>query len=94
MSEIGYRKALIEALGTLDGKDFQARSTGVSRYQSPMMAKLWNNTRKVVETMEKEHGIKGDMPKLRSTRKKVDAYLGSLSEDQARKLVAAIYEGL
>jgi hypothetical protein len=59
-----------------------------------MMARLSSNIDRVIERMEKEHGIKGKMPSLRSSKKKVDAYLGSLSDDQARKLVKAIYEGL
>jgi serine/threonine protein kinase len=94
LSEIGYRGALLEALGTLDGKDFQAKRIGISKDQSPMIAKLSSNIDRVRVRMEKEHGIKGEMPSLRSSKKKVDAYLGSLSDDQARRLVAAIYEGL
>ena len=94
LSEIGYRPALLEALGTLNGKDFQAERMGINKDQSPMMARLSSNIDSVIERMEKEHGIKGKMPSLRSSKKKVDAYLGSLSNDQARKLVEAIYAGL
>ena len=103
LSQVGYKFALIEAMGLTTGEDTPSATLYRGNYfstQNPAFQRISENRMKVVDVLKNRYGIDWDndenVPKkIRTTENLVNnSPLERLGEDEVKDLIDMLYEGV
>jgi predicted unusual protein kinase regulating ubiquinone biosynthesis (AarF/ABC1/UbiB family) len=93
LAQISPKAALIEALGGWNARDFQAASM-MYRGNGPAVQRYMQNVN-AVEAKLKARGLNTDkIPGIRTPMTDIDNYFGNMTDSEAQRLVADIYDGI
>lgn len=93
LAQISPKAALIEALGGWNARDFQAASM-MYRGNGPAVKRYMQNVNNV-EAKLKARGLDPDkIPGIRTPMADIDKYFGSMTDSEAQRLIADVYDGI
>ena len=93
LAQVSPKAALIEALGGWNARDFQAASM-MYRGNGPAVKRYMQNVN-AVEAKLKARGLNTDkIPGIRTPMTGIDNYFGNMTDSEAQRLVADIYDGI
>ena len=95
LAQISPRAALVEALGTTTGRDWQASGMEVGYSKSPVAQRLVDNARRVRAELNRMGVDSGGLPEIRSNDAKLDRVFGrNVSDKDAERLIQMVYDGI
>ena len=93
LSQINPRAALVEAIGTTNGRDWQASDLNPTGTKTQTAERLVQNIRNVKAEL-RLRGI-DDLPAIRSNDKTLDSVFGGkVSDKEAERLIQMVYDGI
>jgi tRNA A-37 threonylcarbamoyl transferase component Bud32 len=93
LAQVSPKAALIEALGGNNGKDWQGTDL-LFLAGGPKVRKYYDNVKAVEKKLEAQGLDLARVPGIRTPIEKINSYLGPMTDSQAQKLVAEIYDGI
>ncbi len=95
LAQINPRAALVEAIGTTTGRDWQAQDMPVGYSRTPMAQRLTKNIREVKLELSRMGVDPGDLPNIRSNDAMLDRVFGkNVSDKDAERLIKMVYDGI
>lgn len=91
LAQLSYRAALVEALGTFNGRDWQADGMNDSLIGAPKIKKLQKNVRSVHEKIKSKYGTTV-RHEIRSSDEDLDDL--PFDEQEAKRYIKMIYQGV
>lgn len=93
LAQISPRAALVEALGTTNGRDWQASGVNPTGTDTPIAKRLTQNIRNVRAEL-RLLGV-DTLPDIRSNDKKLESVFGGkVSDKEAERLIRMVYDGI
>jgi hypothetical protein len=93
LAQLGPKAALIEALGGWYGGDWQAASK-LYKANGPAARKYIDNINKAQKKLRKMGIDPEQAPEIRSPMEAIEKYFGKLTDREAQKMIAEIYDGI
>lgn len=93
LAQISPKAALIEALGTTNGRDWQARRMQVGAYTTPAVERFVINAQAVRDQMKRDHGVVINM-EIRSPAARIESAFGKMTDKEAEAYIARLYDGI
>jgi serine/threonine protein kinase len=93
LAQVSPKAALIEALGGNNGKDWQGTDI-LFLAGGPKVRKYYDNVKAVEKKLEAQGLDLARIPGIRTPIEKINSYLGPMTDSQAQRLVAEIYDGV
>lgn len=93
LAQISPKAALIEALGTTNGRDWQAERMGVENYTTPTVKRFVSNAQAVRDQMKRDHGVVINMD-IRSPADRIESAFGKMTDKEAEAYIARLYDGI
>jgi hypothetical protein len=91
LAQVSPKAALIEALGTTNGQDWQADRMDVGGYNTPAVKRFVSNAAKVRDRMRREHRVQINMG-IRSPMDQINTAFGKMTDKDAETYLAQLYE--
>jgi hypothetical protein len=91
LAQVSPKAALVEALGTTNGQDWQADRMDVGGYNTPAVKRLVSNAAKVRDRMRREHRVQINMG-IRSPMDQINTAFGKMTDKDAETYLAQLYE--
>jgi len=93
LAQISPKAALIEALGTTNGRDWQAERMQVGDYNTRSVQRFVSNSQKVRDKMEKDFGVRVNA-EIRSPIDRVNGIFGRMTDQDAERYINELYDGI
>jgi hypothetical protein len=93
LAQVSPKAALVEALGTTNGRDWQANRMDVGGYNTPAVKRFVSNAAKVRDRMRREHRVQINMD-IRSPMDQINTAFGKMTDKDAETYLTQLYEGI
>jgi hypothetical protein len=93
LAQISSKAALIEALGTTNGRDWQADRMQVGTYNTRAVQRFVANSQRVRDKMDRDFGVRINA-EIRSPRDRIESMFGKMSDRDAENLINELYDGI
>ena len=93
LAQVSPKAALIEALGTTNGRDWQAERMQVGDYNTRSVQRFVSNSQKVRDKMEKDFGVRVNA-EIRSPMDRVNGIFGKMTDQDAERYINELYDGI
>lgn len=93
LAQISPKAALIEALGTTNGRDWQANRMSVGDYSTRTVRRFVANAQNVRDKMEKDFGVRVNA-EIRSPMDRVNGIFGKMTDQDAERYINELYDGI
>jgi hypothetical protein len=93
LAQVSPKAALVEALGTTNGRDWQANRMDVGGYNTPAVKRFVSNAAKVRDKMRREHRVQINMD-IRSPMDQINTAFGKMTDKDAETYLTQLYEGI
>jgi hypothetical protein len=93
LAQVSPKAALIEALGTTNGRDWQAERMQVGDYNTRSVQRFVSNSQKVRDKMEKDFGVRVNA-EIRSPMDRVNGIFGRMTDQDAERYINELYDGI
>jgi hypothetical protein len=93
LAQISPKAALVEALGTFNGQDWQADRMAVGGYDTPVVNRLQTNFGKVRSGMRNEFGVQVNLG-IRSRSEEIEREFGRMTDRDAERYINMLYDGI
>jgi len=93
LAQVSPKAALIEALGTTNGRDWQAGRMQVGDYNTRSVQRFVSNSQKVRDKMEKDFGVRVNA-EIRSPMDRVNGIFGRMTDQDAERYINELYDGI
>jgi tRNA A-37 threonylcarbamoyl transferase component Bud32 len=95
LAQINPKAALVEALGAMTGKDWQADRWRVKNFDTPVAQRLRQNTDDVLGILKNKYGVDAaDLPKIRASEDSLNKLFGKMTNAEAQSLVNQVYKDI
>lgn len=93
LAQISPKAALIEALGTTNGRDWQADRMQVGNYTTRTVQRFVANSQRVRDKMQKDFGVKINA-EIRSPMDRIEGIFGKMTDRDAENFINELYDGI
>lgn len=93
LAQVSPKAALIEALGTTNGRDWQAGRMQVGDYNTRSVQRFVSNSQKVRDKMDRDFGVRINA-EIRSPRDRIESMFGKMTDRDAENLINELYDGI
>jgi len=93
LAQTSPKAALIEALGTTNGRDWQADRMRVKDYNTRSVQRFVSNSQKVRDKMEEDFGVRVNA-EIRTSMDGINRIFGRMTDQDAERYINELYDGI
>ena len=93
LAQISPKAALVEALGTTNGRDWQANRMSVGDFSTKAVRQFTSNAQQVRDDMRSKFGVQPNLD-IRSPADRIESAFGKMTDRDAERYINMLYDGI
>ena len=93
LAQISPKAALVEALGTTNGRDWQADRMSVGDFSTKTVRQFTSNAQQVRDDMRSKFGVQPNLD-IRSPADRIESAFGKMTDRDAERYINMLYDGV
>jgi hypothetical protein len=93
LAQISPKAALVEALGTTNGRDWQANRMSVGDFSTKAVRQFTSNAQQVRDDIRSKFGVQPNLD-IRSPADRIESAFGKMTDRDAERYINMLYDGI